>query len=163
MWYVLQVKTGSETPIGDELHRLGYPSLAPKEMSMRRKGGNWHGHELTLFPGYVFTNLDYTADNYYKVKGISGVIRFLGTGAAPTPLTPQEAEWIKSMSGPASEPVAPTKVQFLEDGRVEILSGVLQNFIGRPIKFDKRQRKALLEITVGGQTKSVKLSIEPVF
>jgi transcriptional antiterminator NusG len=161
MWYVLQVKTGGEDQASAALQRQGFLVRVPKEERMIRSGGAWGTKMYTLFPGYVFLNLDYNADNYYRVKAVPGVLHFLGNDR-PSPLTYLEAEWIKTLSGPSGQPLEPTKVQWLPDGSVKILGGVLLNFIGRPIKYDRRSRKATLEITMCGQVKQVTLSILPV-
>lgn len=162
MWYVLSVKTGREASLLDVLRPLGFPAIVPQERRMVRKGGGWTTKDYTMFPGYVFINLEYNAENYYSVRGLPGVLGFLGTGQAPSPLTYLEAEWIKSLRGADDAPIEPTKVRLLADGNVEILSGVLQNFTGRPIRFDKHGRRATVEITVCGQPRQVQFSIEPV-
>lgn len=162
MWYVLSVKTGRETNLRDALRPLGFPAIAPQERRMVRKGGDWVTKDYTMFPGYVFVNLNYNAENYYRVMALPGVLGFLCAGRTPSPLTPREAEWIKSLRGADDTPLEPTKVRLLADGSVAILSGVLQNFIGRPIHFDKHGRRATVELTVCGQSKQVTLSIEPV-
>lgn len=163
MWYVLHTRTGSEKAVRDALRAQGFPALAPRERRAVRKGGEWGLKDYSLFPGYVFVNLEYNADNYYKVTALSGVNRFLGTDSgAPSPLTYLEAEWIKSLGEPGGGPLEPTKVRLLEDGGVEILSGVLQHFIGRTIRYDKRSRRATVELTICRQPKKVTLSIEPV-
>lgn len=164
MWYVLQVQTNSEDRVAAQLRELGFPAKVLRENRLVRSGGAWSPKEYPLFPGYVFVQLEYNAENYYRVKAASGVLKFLGTDNTPSPLTYLEAEWIRVLSGPAptGEPLEPTKVRFQVDGTVKILSGVLLNFVGRPIKYDKHSRRATLEISVCGQQRAVKLSIEPV-
>ena len=163
MWYVLQVKTGQESAVRDELQTMNILAIVPKEKSLIRKGGAWNRKETVLFPSYVFLNLDYNADNYYKVKGIAPVIRFLGpTGLAPSQLTPLEAEWIKILGGINGNPLEPTKVRKEPDGAVRIVDGVLSNFATRIIKYDKHSRKAEVEISICGEPKTIHLSVEIV-
>ncbi len=163
MWYVLQVSTGQESNVRDELQRMEVLALVPKENRLIRKGGSWTNKEYTLFPSYVFLNLEYTAENYYRVKGIPGVIRFLGpSGLAPSRLTYLEAEWIKILSGIDGQPLQPTKVRELPDGRLKIVEGVLSNFATRAIQYDKRSRRATVEITLCGEPKTIQLSVEVV-
>lgn len=162
MWYVLYTRTGSEETVQAALRAMGFPALVPAERRAVRKGGVWGLKDHTLFPGYVFVDLEFNADNYYKVTALPGVVRFLNTNSMPSPLTYLEAEWIKSLCGPGGGPLEPTKVRLLEGGGVEILSGVLRRFTGRTIRYDKRSRRATVELTVCGQPKKVALSIEPV-
>lgn len=79
MWYVIQVMTGKEDDIAGKLKEQGIRALVPKENRLIRSGGSWSQREYILFTGYVFLNMNYNADNYYKVKGIPGVIQFLET------------------------------------------------------------------------------------
>lgn len=163
MWYVLQVNTGQESSVRDELRRMNILALVPKENRLIRKGGDWTHREYTLFPGYVFLNLEYTAENYYRVKGVPCVIRFLGpSGLAPSRLTHLEAEWIKILAGIDGQPLEPTQVKELPDGTLRIVSGVLSNFATRTIHYDKRTRRAKVEITVCGEPKTIQLSVEVV-
>lgn len=164
MWYVLQVQSNSDDRVAASLWEHGFHARVLRENRAVRSDGAWTVKEYPLFPGYVFVDLDYNAENYYTVKAIPGVVQFLGTEGQPSPLTYMEAEWIRVLSGssPDGEPLEPTEVVFQADGSVKILSGVLLNFEGRPIKYDKHSRRATLEISVGGQPKTVKLSIEPV-
>lgn len=160
MWYVLQVNTGRETGVRDVLHGMNMLALVPKENRMVRKGGGWTFREYTLFPGYVFVNLEYTAENYYRVKDVPHVQRFLGpSGLAPSTLTHLEAEWIKILAG-GGEPLEPTKVREMPDGSVKIVGGVLANFATRAIHYDKHARRAKVDLTLCGQPKTVQLSVE---
>lgn len=162
MWYVLQVKTGDEQRIRDALLTGGIRAATPMENSLIRKGGTWTSRERILFPSYVFVELEYNAENYYRCKGVTGVIRFLGTGSTPSPLTYQEEEWVKDLSSADAQPLQPTKVRKNEDGSVEILDGVLKTVHGKVVKFNPRNKRAILEVTFCGTVKQVQLSIEIV-
>lgn len=163
MWYVLQVSTGQEATVRGELQKMNILALVPMENRLIRKGGGWTHKEYTLFPGYVFVNLEYTAENYYRVKEIPAVIRFLGaSGLAPSQLTYLEAEWVKTLAGINGQPLQPTKVRELPDGSLKIVEGVLSNFAPRTIQYDKRSRRAKVEITLCGEPRTVQLSVEVV-
>ena len=112
-----------------------------------------------IVAGYVFLNMNYNADNYYKVKGIPGVIQFLGDNRNPSRLSYLEAEWIMLLTGENNQPIEPTVVRALGDGNYEVVKGVLEKFENRIIKYDKRSRKASFEITICNEKKEVQLSI----
>ena len=40
-WYMLQVKTGTETSVASELQKRGYWSVVPVENRMIRRDGRW--------------------------------------------------------------------------------------------------------------------------
>ena len=159
MWYVIQVMTGKEDDIAGKLKEQGIRALVPKENRLIRSGGSWSQREYILFAGYVFLNMNYNADNYYKVKGIPGVIQFLGDSRNPSRLSYLEAEWIMLLTGENNQPIEPTVVRALGDGNYETVKGVLEKFENRIIKYDKRSRKATFEITICNEKKEVQLSI----
>jgi len=162
MWYVLQVETGQERNVQQALDGMGITARTPVENRLVRKGGKWEKKEYTLFPGYVFLNLDYNADNYYRVRAVPHVLRFLGaSGLSPSPLTYLEAEWIKVLSG-GGKPLEPTQVRRQPDGSFKIVSGVLGNFATRSIKYDSHARRAKVELSVCGEPKTIQLSVELV-
>lgn len=159
MWYVIQVMTGKEDDIAGKLKEQGIRALVPKENRLIRTGGSWTQREYILFTGYVFLNMNYNADNYYKVKGIPGVIKFLGDSRNPSRLSHLEAEWIALLTGADNAPIKPTMVKVQEDGTFKVVKGVLEKFENRIVKYDKRSRKATFEITICNEKKEVQLSI----
>lgn len=156
MWYVLQVKTGAEIKARDALADKGYLSLVPRENRMIRSGGKWINKEYTLFPSYLFISLVYTPEAYYEVIKNDSVIKFLG---APTPLSEMESEYIKELSGEGGKPIECSKVIETDKG-IKIVSGALANFEGKLLRYNKRQKKAIIEVSICGQPKEVSLSVE---
>lgn len=159
MWYVIQTMTGREDDVAGNLKEQGIKALVPKENRLIRSGGSWVQKEYILFAGYVFLEMGYNAENYYRVKNIPGVIRFLGDSRNPSTLSYLEAEWIMLLTGKDNAPIEPTIVRVCEDGSVKAIKGVLERFESRVLKIDKRNRKATFEITVCGEKKEVQLSI----
>jgi transcriptional antiterminator NusG len=78
MWYVLQVKTGCEESIRDKLIELGYHAIVPIANRLIRSKGSWNKKKTIIFTGYVFVNLDYDAENYYRITSMDNVVKFLG-------------------------------------------------------------------------------------
>lgn len=153
LWYVIQVKTGEETGIAEKLRDLGFRAMAPTESRPIHTGGAWGRKEYVLFPGYVFLQMQYNAENYYRLKGIPGVAKLLdGT------LSYLEAEWILLLSGRKGEPLEPTLVREA-DGRLEVQEGILEQFKSRIIRMDKRNRRAVIELSICGEKKEVQLGI----
>lgn len=158
MWYVLQVSTGKEMAVTSTLTNNQVLAYVPRENRLIRKGGGWCQKEYTLFPGYVFLNLNYTAENYYMVKAIPGVLRFLGPdGLHPSTLTYLEAEWIKLLAG-EGKPLEPTTAQLTPEGEVKLGTGILQHFPSRIKKIDKHSRRATVELSVCGEKRTIPLS-----
>lgn len=159
MWYVIQVKTGEERAVAGKVQGQGIHAAVPLENRPIRSGGTWTKREYVLFPGYVFLVMDYNAQNYYRIKQVPGVLRILGGGMCPSRLTYLEAEWIRLLSG-GGRPLEPTLVREEEDGSLTVVRGVLEAFVNRIIRWEKRSRKAVFEITICGEVKQVQLGIE---
>lgn len=161
MWCVLQVKGNTELKVLEQLKQKGYHSLVPRENRLIHTKGAWIQKEYLLFPNYVFIETDYHAEDFYKISNIVGVQKFLGDKRSPSSLSFIEQEWIKLLSN-NNVPLEPTSVQFTEDGDIELLKGVLLNFKSRIKSFNRRQRKAVFEITVCNEIKEITLSIDVI-
>lgn len=159
MWYVLQVRTGCEESVRDKLNETGFHALVPAENKLIRSKGNWNKKKSILFSGYVFIELIYNAENYYRIVSMDNVIKFLGDKNAPSTLTFLEAEWIRILGDNGI--LEPTIVE-TENNKLKVLKGVLQKFKSRIKSYDLRQRKAVFEITVCGEMKEITLSIDVV-
>jgi transcriptional antiterminator NusG len=145
-WYVLQVRTGQEPAIKGELNRQGYTAAAPTEIRMERKGGKWHEKQRIVFPSYVFIKIDLTDEDFYRVRDIPGVIRFLGVGK-PEPICENEEyiiEWLRN----DDNPLEPSGLVYCTGNKVMVVSGPLKGYEGTIIRINKRQRRALLAITI---------------
>lgn len=159
MWYVLQVKTGDEIKVRDALKGKGVRALVPQEDRIVRKDGKWGRRLYTLIPSYVFVDIRFAAEIYYTIRAIPSVIRFLGTGSGePSTLTYLEAEWIRLLAGDG-EPLEPTVIRVLEDGRPEIVGGVLARFPARIVTYDLRHKRAKVTITLCGAQRELQLSV----
>lgn len=58
--------------------------------------------------------------------------------------------------------VPPSKVQYNEDGSVEIINGILGYFRSSDIKFDKHKRRATVSFKVENVATKIQLSIDPI-
>lgn len=158
MWCVLQVPEGEEMTIKHKLNEFGFIALVPREMKKYRKGGNWHTKENVIFSCYVFCDIDYIADTYYKIKKISPHIKFLG-GKEPSKMTQMEIEWIKILSNNDTV-IEPIVVEIDSDGTVNIKNNLLKIFNNNIIQINKRQKKATFEITICNEVKKFTFSID---
>ncbi len=161
MWHVLQVTVGKEQAVAEALATLpefNIKACAPVENRLIRKGGGWETKLYTLFPGYVFAQLKYTAESYYSIKKLPGVLRFLGAdGLHPDSLTYIEAEWLRALAN-EGKPLEPTRAALNADGEIILQGGILKSFTSRIIKLDKHSRKASVELSVCGEKKIITLS-----
>lgn len=79
MWYVMQVRTGTEENIRCQCQRMISSDILkrcfiPYYQQKKRFQGKWHIQERILFPGYVFLiaeNLEQLAENLRKITGMT--------------------------------------------------------------------------------------------
>lgn len=154
-WYVLHVKTGQELEIAERLNSRGFSAVVPTENRIIRKGGKWIQQVYIVFTGYVFVYMNYSWSKYYAMSGIYGIIKILGGGQNPTPLSKSEAEFILTLSEMLAEP---SVLKFSDDKTYEIVSGFLLEYADKITKVERRYKKATVKITVAGEEKEIKVS-----
>ena len=156
-WYVLQVKTGSEVAVANELQKRGYWAVVPIENRMIRRSGKWVQTPYIVFTGYVFVYLNYTWAGYYAMSGIKGVVRILGGGKEPTALSADESKFILRLTELL---IAPSVIRFDAEGQYQIVSGFLTEIRDHIIKIDKHAKRASVKITLAGSEKVIKVSFK---
>lgn len=154
-WYVLHVRTGSELDIAEQLRKRGFSAVVPTENRVIRKGGKWTQKMYIVFAGYVFIYMDYSWSKYYAMSGIYGIIKILGGGQNPTPLSKSETEFILKLSELLAKP---SVLKFKDDNSYEVISGFLADYTDNITKVERRYKKATVKITVAGEEKEIKVS-----
>ena len=85
MWYVMQVRTGTEENIRCQCQRLISSNVLercfiPYYQQKKRFQGEWHIQERILFPGYVFLIAENLEQLVNELKKVIGLIKIIGTG-----------------------------------------------------------------------------------
>lgn len=154
-WYVLHVRTGNELDIAEQLRKRGFSAVVPTENRVIRKGGKWTHQMYIVFAGYVFVYMDYSWSKYYAMSGIYGIIKILGGGQNPTPLSKSETEIILKLSELLAEP---SVLKFSDNNSYEVISGFLADYTDNITKVERRYKKATVKVTVAGEEKEIKVS-----
>ena len=153
MWYVMQVRTGTEENIRCQCQRLINCNVLercfiPYYQQKKRFQGEWHIQERILFPGYVFLiaeNLEQLAESLRKVTGMT---RLLGTGEEIIPLSQEEVELLLKLG--KEEQLVTMSTGIIENDQVIILTGPLQGMEGYIRKINRHKRKAWISIEMFG-------------
>lgn len=163
MWYVIQVRTGTEEAIRQQCERripreaLGRCFL-PCYEEKRKAGGTWTLRKKHLFPGYVFAETGDIEELYRRLKGISGMTKLLGAGDEVIPLTEEEEAFLRRFGG--EEQVVGMSEGIIEHSQVKILSGPLVGMEGTIRKIDRHKRKAWIEVGMFGRKQRVEVGVE---
>lgn len=111
MWYVMQVRTGTEENIRCQCQRLISSNILkrcfiPDYQQKKRFQGKWHMEQL--------------AENLRKVTGMT---RLLGTGDEIIPLSQEEVELLLKLG--KEEQLVTMSTGIIENDQVRILTGPL--------------------------------------
>ena len=147
MWYVMQVRTGTEENIRCQCQRLISSNVLercfiPYYQQKKRFQGEWHIQERILFPGYVFLIAENPEKLVNGLRKVIGLTKLIGTGDEIVPLVQEEIDLLMKIG---------TDKQL-----VEISSGIIENIR----RIDRHKRIAYLEIEMFGRTVEMKVGLE---
>ena len=165
MWYVVQVRTGTEENIRLQCNRkLAKPVLEncfiPYYEEKKRIQGNWTIQKKVLFPGYLFVITEQVDELYQQLKQIIGLTKLLALDDEIVPIKPQERDFLLTFGG--DEQIVRMSEGIIENSQVKILSGPLMGKEGCIKKIDRHKRKAYLEIPMFGRMQRVEVGLEVV-
>lgn len=156
MIYVIQVESGNEPAVRDKLTAKGLCAYVPMRELLLRRNAEWTKAVNVMFPSYVFLECEYSYELHHRVKGIDGVIRFLG---APSPIGGDEEGFMRMMFNDGK--IIPVSSAFVHaDGSVTITGGWLLGKEQYVQHWNIRQRKALAVIRFGGKTHRVNFGVD---
>ena len=142
--YVLQVKSGYEISACNELKKRGFDAVLPTVQEYIRRGGKWNLYEKIIFTQYIFIRLEPSEENYYQIRNIDGIVRFLDYNQ---PLKYSEQKYIEWLEN-GGKPIEPSKIYVTANGDKMIISGILRKYSGTEIDYNLRQRKAGIFIEI---------------
>ncbi len=125
-WYLIYTKPKKELLVKHNLSISNINAFCPtiEEFSWRSNG--LVSNIKPFFPGYVFVYLSLSSD-YYKVKWMHGVKKFISFGELPVPIDDQLIDLLRSYVNKDDL----MKKKSLEKGdRIKIKSGPFKGLIG---------------------------------
>lgn len=157
--YVLQVRSGYEISVCQELRKQGFDAVLPTRQEFIRRGGTWSIYDKIIFTQYIFIRFEITEESYYRIKKIDGIVRFLGfENGILQPLNDFEQKYIEWLWN-GGKPVEPSKIYVTPSGDKMIMSGMLRKYSGDEIEYNLRQRKANIFIDIAGRKHKVTLPV----
>ena len=157
-WYVIQVMSGQEKKIKHRIQEHAPITqmtehieeiLIPSEKVAEVKRGEQKISEKRLWPGYVLIKMKLTDDSWQYIKGINGVIDFMG-GGEPVSLSKQEVEEILlDLQQRKGEIVHKNKLQVGDS--VKITDGVFINFTGTIQEVNHEKGKISVKTSIFGR------------
>lgn len=163
MWYVMQVRTGTEENIRCQCQRLISSDtlercFIPYYQQKKRFQGEWHIQERILFPGYVFLITQNLEKLVESLKQVIGMTKLLGTGEEIIPLSQEEIDLLLRLG--KEEQLVTMSTGMIENDQVKIFDGPLKGMEGYIKKIDRHKRKARIVIDMFGRSVDMEVGLE---
>lgn len=163
MWYVIQVKAGTEERIKKQCESLIAENILegcflPYYEEQKKYQGTWHVRRKILFPGYVFLVSEHLEELFEKLRQVIGLTKLLGTGKEIVPLTEDEVTLLKRLG--KDDQVVEISTGIVVNGKVRIISGPLEDMEGLIKRIDRHKRKAVLTIEMFGRSIEMQAGLE---
>ena len=163
-WYVAHTYSGYENKVKANLEKAvennGMQDLitevrVPVEEVIEIKNGKRRTVQRKVFPGYVLVHMVMTDESWYVVRNTRGVTGFVGPGSRPIPLTDEEVDTM-------GMECRTMRVDIALGEEVRILSGPLEDFVGRVDEIDTLRQSVRVMVTMFGRETPVELEFAQV-
>jgi len=168
-WYAIQTYSGHENKVqrliqrrideepGELESKEIQEVLVPTQEVVELRNGKRVTVTRRLYPGYVLVKMVYNQHTGNAVGNVQGVLKFLGTGADPKPLTEDELD--KIFGGPATAAAEEEKLEipFHVGQVVEVTEGPFSEFSGTVQDVDHDKGKVKVEVSLFGRPTSLEL------
>ena len=172
-WYVVRAVSGQENKVKNyietEISRLGYADyveqvLVPTEKVPQMRNGKKINVERVFFPGYVMIKADLSGEVSHIIKGISGVIGFLGEtkGGTPTPIRKSEVNRMLGIVDELQEKVETVLIPYEIGESIKVIDGPFNGFVGNLEKLNEEKRKLEVIVKIFGRKTPLELSYTQV-
>jgi transcriptional antiterminator NusG len=170
-WYFLQVLSGSEDKIlrrlekfikmeklEEEIINIIIPEYeAEKQVDREKKVV-----KQKLYPGYLLVQMRILPEIWAKIRGIDGVIDFVGTKYNHTPYPLTQIEKADVFSSEKRDKAKKAKVKFEKNEKVKVIDGPFANFLGVVEDIFAERRHLRVMISIFGRPTPVELSFDQV-
>ncbi len=167
-WYVVRAISGQEKKVKRnieiEIKRLGLEDhvgqlLIPTEKVFQIRNGKKISKERNFFPGYVIIEADLVGELPYAIKGVNGVIGFLGeTDGKPSPLRQTEINRILGKVDELAEVEEELNIPFVIGESVKVIDGPFNGFTGVIENIDEEKKKLTVMVKIFGRKTPLELS-----
>lgn len=142
MWYVVQVRSGTEHNIRIQCNKkipdtIMERCFIPYYEEKKKQNGSWNTLQKILFPGYIFMITEDVEKLFFHLKTIEGMTKLIGTGNDIIPLTEEEIIFLQRLGG--DEQIVSMSEGIIEGTQVIITSGPLMGMEGLIKKIDRHK------------------------
>ncbi|MBA4159306.1 MAG: transcription termination/antitermination factor NusG [Gemmatimonadetes bacterium] len=169
-WYAIQTYSSHENKVQRLIQRrieeeAGEPeekqireAIVPTQEVVELRNGKRVTVTRRLYPGYVLVHMAYNQRTAHIISNVQGVLKFLGTGADPQPLS--EDELSKIFGGEEEQETqeeAAVQIPFTIGQVVEVVDGPFNDFSGTVQEVYHDKGKVKVEVSLFGRPTSLEL------
>ncbi|MDQ7916123.1 transcription termination/antitermination protein NusG [Mesonia sp. MT50] len=168
-WYVVRAVSGQENKVKDyiekEIAHQGLEDfveqvLVPTEKVIQIRDGKKINKERVYFPGYIMVQANISGEIPHIIKGINGVIGFLGEtkGGDPVPLRKSEVNRMLGKVDELSVQADSVAIPFTVGETIKVVDGPFNGFNGVVEKVNEDKRKLEVMVKIFGRKTPLELS-----
>lgn len=165
-WYTLQTNPNYEAKViakieekrvseGLEVREI----FCPEQTIVEYKDGKAKERKRRLYTNYIFLELDYEDKIWHSLRGIRGVVGFLGNRNTPTVLPESEIDIMKKLVS-GNEPQY--KIEYELDSNVRITKGSFASFIGKIKKVEYEKNRAVVLLNIFNRETEVEIDLADI-
>ena len=155
--YCILCRTGAEQEVKQKVESFmtGIEAIVPSRVIEEKKDRQWRKVERPLLPGYVFlySASDLPHDLIWKIGHLYRILQYERGLRGLQGEDRDYAFWLYRHQGQ----IKPSTV-LEEGGTIRVIDGPLLDATGKITRLDKRHRRAWVQFTFDGQTRTVSLS-----
>ncbi|MDT0676752.1 transcription termination/antitermination protein NusG [Autumnicola musiva] len=168
-WYVVRAVSGQENKVKDYIEReIAHHGLedqvdqvlVPTEKVIQIRNGKKVNKERVYFPGYIMVQANLIGEIPHIIKGINGVIGFLGEtkGGDPVPLRKSEVNRMLGKVDELSVKEDNVAIPFTLGETIKVIDGPFNGFNGTVEKINEEKRKLEVMVKIFGRKTPLELS-----
>ena len=163
-WYAIQTYSGSEQSVKKAIENIVKEYqiqdrvkeiIVPTEDVYEVKNGKKKMMERSLYPGYVFINVDLDTSLWHTIQSLPKVSGFIGESKKPTPLN--EADIAHILEKVKNRAAPKPKVSFEQGEVVRINDGPFANFTATVEGYDIEHKKLKLNVSIFGRNTPIEI------
>ena len=166
-WYVVRALSGKEKKVKEhlesEITKLGLTEqisqvLIPTEKVYQVRKGKPVHKERNFFPGYILIHAALDGEIEHFIKGITGIIGFLGTkDGQPMPLRHDEVLRILGKVDELAEKIEEVNIPYFVGEPVKVIDGPFNGFSGVIEKVYEEKKKMEVMVKIFGRRTPIEL------
>ncbi len=165
-WYAIQTYAGHENKVKSRIDRYiedkdadtGIKQvIVPTEEVIELKAGKKVKTERRLYPGYILVEMEMDDETLNVINSIQGVMKFVGSGRKPQPLTDKEMDRVMGRMEEVRTAPVMSDMPYQVSDVVEVIDGPFTGFVGTIDELFPEKGKVKVIVTLFGRPTTVEL------